>query len=262
MRRYLRTTRIFWGASIAAELEYRVNFVMSVIASLMTLTGTLFTLSVLYQHNYQMGGWTWPQAMVVVSVYTILDGFQMSLLAPNRTRITELVREGTLDFVLLKPIDSQYWLSTRTLSLWGVPNMLLGLAMLVYVGTTTELHLGPTDYLAGLIPIILGMVVLYSVGYILSTLTIWFVKLFNITIAMQALLEAGRYPISGYPFMYRLFFTFVLPVAFMTTVPAQSIIGKQSAAWLIGSVLISVVLFLISRRFWRFALQYYTSASS
>ena len=262
MRRYLRTMRMFWSASIAAEMEYRANFVMAVFASLMTLGGTVLTLSVLYQHDYQMGQWTWPQALIVVAVYTILDGFQTSLLAPNRTRITELVREGTLDFVLLKPIDTQFWLSVRMLSLWGLPNVGLGIAMLIYAGRKVSPPLTLLDYLAGLVPLALGIVVLYSIGYILSTLTIWFVKLFNITMAMQALLESGRYPICAYPVAYRVFFTFVLPVAFMTTVPAQTMVGKGGMEWVLGSAVTAAVLFLLSRWFWRFALRYYTSASS
>jgi ABC-2 type transport system permease protein len=48
----------------------------------------------------------------------------------------------------------------------------------------------------------------------------------------------------------------------MTTVPAQSMIGTSSAWWLVGSMVLAVALLLISRAFWRFALRFYTSASS
>jgi ABC-2 type transport system permease protein len=254
--------RIFWGASLAAELEYRINFITASLGSVLTLAGALFGLSLFYQHGYEMGGWSWPAALMVVGVYTLLDGFQAMLLAPNRVRITEYVREGTLDFVLLKPVDSQFWLSVRRISPWGLPNVVLGVVLLGYAGARHEPALGAEDYLAGLAPIGLGVVVLYSLGYMLSTLTVWFVKIENITYAMQALLEAGRYPIPAYPLPYRVFFTFILPVAFMTTVPAQSMIGTSSAWWLVGSMVLAVALLLISRAFWRFALRFYTSASS
>ncbi|MEZ6192968.1 MAG: ABC-2 family transporter protein [Phycisphaerales bacterium] len=68
----------------------------------------------------------------------VLEGMQATFMAPNRTRVTEYVREGTLDFVLIKPVDSQFWLSVRSVSLWGVPNIVLGLAILLYVIVTRE----------------------------------------------------------------------------------------------------------------------------
>jgi len=269
MKRYLTTTARFWSASIAAEMEYRANFIMSALGSVMVLVGSVFTLGLFYQHDYQMGGWSWPQAMIVIAIYTVLDGFQAMLLAPNRTQVTELVREGTLDFVLLKPIDTQYWLSVRKLSIWGAPNVVLGLALLVWAMTRLDTFPSPGSIALGAVAIVLGMVALYALGYILSTLTIWFVKLFNVTMAMQALLEAGRYPIAAYPIAYQVFFTFILPVAFMTTVPAQAILGDAGgssaagvAGWIAGSFVVALALLLVSHAFWRFAMRYYTSASS
>lgn len=260
MKRYLHTLYLFWSVAIAAEMEYRANFFVACITSLFTLGGAVFTLFLLYQGGYEMGGWSWQAALVVMAAYTLLDGIQGTVLAPNRTRITEFVREGTLDFVLLKPIDSQFWLSLRTFSPWGLPNVVLGLVMLFYAGS--QLGLGPVDYARGLVPLLLGAVVLYAIGYMLATLTIWYVKLFNITMAMSALLEAGKYPVSAYPVAYRVFFTAVLPVAFMTTVPARAVLGEASMAWLAGLAAVAAASFFAARAFWRLALRSYTSASS
>ena len=260
IRQHLVILRNLWSTSLAAEMEYRANFVMACVTSLFTLLGALLSLKLLYRHGYEMGGWSWPEALAVVAVYTILDGIQGCIMTPNRTRITEHVRNGTLDFVLLKPIDSQFWLSLRTFSPWGLPNVILGAALMVYAGG--RLGLGVGSYLTVVVPIVLGAVILYSVGFLLATLTIWFVKLWNITMAMSALLEAGRYPVAAYPLTYRVFFTFVLPVAFMTTVPAQAMIGRGSSWWLLGLALAACILYTASRCFWKFALRSYTSASS
>ncbi len=259
--RYARLLHRFWSAAIAVEMEYRANFVVACLTSAFTLGSALLTLALVYQHGYEMGGWGWEQALIVVGLYTVLDGIQATVFAPNRTRVTELVREGTLDFVLLKPVDSQFWLSLRTFSPWGLPSVLLGVAILVYGGQ--RVGLGVLDYAKGLPVFLLGVVILYSVGYALATLTIWFIKLFNITMAMSALLEAGKYPVSAYPGAYRVFFTAVLPVAFMTTVPAELMLGLHSG-WRgpAGAAGLALLFFGFSRWFWRFALRSYTSASS
>ena len=260
MRRYTKTFCLFWSVSVSAEMEYRANFVLSCLTTLLTLGGALFTVGLLFQNGHTPGGYSWPAALTVLGVYTLLDGLQQSVLSPNRTALTEHVREGTLDFVLLKPIDTQFWMSLRRFSPWGLTDVAAGLGLLGYAGW--RLGLGPVDALRGGVAVALGSVILYAVGFALATLTIWFVKLYNITIAMAALLEAGRYPIQAYPAVYRAFFTAVLPVAFMTSVPAAALRGEAGAAWLAGLAAVAAGSLVVSCLFWRFALRFYTSASS
>lgn len=263
MKRYLKTLSIFWSASISAEMEYRANFVLATVSSVATLGGALFALWALLRTEYALADWSFDQALIVVGIYTVLDGLQQTLLAPNRQQINELVRNGTLDFVLLKPIDAQFWLSARKVSVWGVPNVLLGAGMIIYVGSLRlEPAVGLFDYLRLIIPLGAGITIYYALGYLLSTLTIWFTKLSNVTHAMQALLEAGRYPIAAYPQTYRAFFTFVVPVAFMTTVPADALLGRGEVRWVFAGVAIALALLVVARLFWQFALRFYTSASS
>jgi ABC-2 type transport system permease protein len=76
------------------------------------------------------------------------------------------------------------------------------------------------------------------------------------------MLEAGRFPIAAYPAAYQFFFTFVVPIGFITTVPTEAILGRMSGETAGLSLLIAGVLFVISNQFWRFALRFYTSASS
>ncbi|MEO0708703.1 MAG: ABC-2 family transporter protein, partial [Cyanobacteria bacterium J06649_5] len=125
-----------------------------------------------------------------------------------------------------------------------------------------QLGLTPLAYLAMLPPLALGVVSLYSIWFMLGATSIWFVKIYNVTEVLRSLLEAGRFPVEGYPAVYRVFFTFIIPVAFLTTVPAQAMLGRSEPIWLLGSALLAAALFQASRAFWRFALRFYTSASS
>ena len=263
MKRYAKTLYTFWSASISTEMEYRANFLLATLSSLATLGGALFALWALLRTQYTINGWSFDEALIVVGIYTLLDGLQQTLLAPNRQQINEFVREGTLDFVLIKPIDSQFWLSARKVSVWGVPNILLGLGLIVYAASfRLEPAVEPTNYLRLVIPLTVGITIYYALGFLLSTLAIWFTKLANVTHAMHALLEAGRYPIAAYPGAYRAFFTFVLPVAFMTTVPAEVLLGRGNLNWVLAGLAIAAALLLAARWFWRYALRFYTSASS
>ena len=264
MRRYLRAWGLFWVTSLAAEIEYRLNFWLTLVTTGMMLGGSLFTLSLLFSGGYEPGGYAWAEALTVLGVYMVLDGVQQCVLAPNRTRLTEQVRDGALDYVLLKPFDAQFWLSLRRFSPWGLTDVLAGLAVLGWAtwrigGTAGEIAL---RWAVGLVAVCLGAVVLYAVGFALATLTVWFVKLYNVTMAMAALLEAGRYPIAAYPAAYRVFFTAVLPVAFMTSVPADALRGAAGWGWLLGLAGVAAGSLLLCRWFFSFALRSYTSASS
>ncbi|MEO0407365.1 MAG: ABC transporter permease [Cyanobacteria bacterium P01_A01_bin.135] len=260
MARYGRVLRLFWGAAIAAELEYRLNVVIASLTSLGGLAGSLFGLFLFYRTDYRFSGWSWTEALIVLGLFTLLQGFAATFLAPNLSRIVRHVQQGTLDFVLLKPISSQFWLSTRTVSPWGVPDMVFGLVIIGYAGT--QLGLAPQNYLLGLLPLLAGFLSLYSIWFILGATSIWFVKVYNVTEVLRGLLEAGRYPIVAYPAIYRVFFTFVVPVTFLTTIPAQVLLNRTEPYWLAIAFVLAAALFFISQAFWRFALRFYTSASS
>jgi ABC-2 type transport system permease protein len=143
---------------------------------------------------------------------------------------------------------------------WGLPDLCFGAILIFYAGT--QLGLRSQDYLIGAIPIFFGSIVLYSLWFILGATSIWFVKIYNVTEVLRGLLEAGRYPIVAYPAVYRFFFTFIVPVAFLTTVPAEAMLGRSSIVWIVGAALLAVILSIVSIFFWQFALRFYTSASS
>ncbi|MDZ8188049.1 MAG: ABC transporter permease [Nostoc sp. ChiSLP02] len=260
MQRYWKVLRLFWSTSIAAELEYRINFLIATLSSLGNLVGSVFGLFLFYRTGYTFAGWSWEAALVVLGIFTLLQGFSATFLAPNLNNIVHHVREGTLDFILLKPIRSQFWLSTHTISPWGLPDLIFGCIIIGYAGQ--RLSIGIDKYLLSLVPLFFGLAILYSLWFILGSMTIWFVKIYNVTEVLRSLLEAGRYPITAYPTMYRFFFTFIVPVTFLTTIPAQAMLGRTEITWLIGAGGLAAVLFLFSTWFWRFALRFYTSASS
>lgn len=260
MQRYLQVLKLFWTTALAAELEYRVNFLIAALSSLGGLAGSLFSLFLFYRTGYTFQDWSWEQALIVLGVFTVLQGFSATFLAPNLNRIVKHIQQGTLDFVLLKPISSQFWLSAHTLSPWGLPDLLFGCVIILYAGS--HLSLPASAYLLSLVPIAFGFLILYSLWFMLGAMSIWFVKIYNVTEVLRGLLEAGRFPMAAYPTAYRFFFTFIVPVAFLTTVPAEVILGRGEWIWTLGAALLALSLVWASSAFWKFALRFYTSASS
>ncbi len=260
MARYFRVLWLFWRTSLASELEYRLNFFLALLSSLGHLAGNLFGLSLFYTGSGTLGGWPFHQAMLVMGLFTTLQGLSRVLLSPNLARIVEHVRTGTLDFVLLKPVDSQFWLSTRRISPWGLPDVAFGLGMIGYAALRLELEPARLAWAVG--PFLLSAVIQYSLWFMLASISIWYVKVHNVTEVLNGLLAAGRYPIDALPGAYRFVFTFIVPVALLTTVPARVALGQDAGRWLVLSAAFAGGAFLVSRALWRYALRYYTSASS
>ena len=251
---------LFWQTAIAAELEYRLNFLIASVSSLVNLIGSLFGLFLFYRTGYQFAGWDWQAALLVLGLFTILQGVAATLFIPNLNRIVRYVEQGTLDFVLLKPISSQFWLSLRQLSPWGLPDIAFGVGLILYASRLKNLSLGNLGF--GAILLAFGTVILYSLWFMLGATSIWFVKIYNVTEVLKGFLEAGRYPVVAYPAIYRVFFTFVIPIAFLTTIPAEAMLGRLNPLWLLADLGLAIALLWISHRFWQFALKFYTSASS
>jgi ABC-2 type transport system permease protein len=241
-------------------MEYLANFVTSVLYSLGQLVGTLFTLKVLYSKGYRFHGWTEDESYLVVALFTLMDGVTTSALNPNLSKIVAHVQRGSLDFILLKPVDAQFQLSTRNLTPWGFPNILFAFALMVYAGM--RIGLPAYAYALGVLPVLLAVVILYSLWFAVGTTTIWFTKIWNATEVLRAFIEAGKYPMGAYSMGFQFFFTFVLPVAFLTTVPAEIMRGTRSPLFILVEAALAAALFIGSRLFWKTALRSYTSASS
>jgi ABC-2 type transport system permease protein len=88
------------------------------------------------------------------------------------------------------------------------------------------------------------------------------VRVENILVIFQSMYEAGRWPVSLYPGWLRFALTFIVPVAFATTVPAEALTGRLNGETLIGAVISAMILFVASRFFWRIGLQRYSGASA
>ena len=113
--KYLKVYKKFLHTSLASELEYKTNILVDLITAILSLIGSIFLLSIFFQNNNSIGGWEFEEALIIQGIYTILNGITNTWFNPNLTEIVKHIREGTLDFVLLKPIDSQFFISLKNI---------------------------------------------------------------------------------------------------------------------------------------------------
>jgi ABC-2 type transport system permease protein len=231
------------------------------VGSILTAGGALFGLLILAGDGEPVGGWSYREAMVVVGLFTLVQGYIGAFLYPNLNKIGEAIRTGTMDFNLMKPIDAQFLVSTRNVNVFRLIDVLVGLALIVWAVTGLP---GVTagGLVLGTLLVIASLAIVYAVWFMLTTTAFWFVKVENITELFGSLFRAGQFPITVFPGWVRFLFTFIVPVAFITTVPAEVLIGRPNLAAVAGTVVVALTLLVASRLLWRWAVGSYTSASS
>tara|TARA_B100001996_G_scaffold121288_1_gene91673 strand:- start:673 stop:1467 length:795 start_codon:yes stop_codon:yes gene_type:complete len=260
--KYLLVYTKFLHTSLASELEYKTNIIIDVITAILSLIGSIFLLSIFFQNTGNIGGWKFEQALIIQGIYTVLNGITNTWFNPNLREIVRHVREGTLDFVLLKPIDSQFFISLKKISPSGFLEIILGFCLLFYCIKINQINLSINFLILSLITISCSICILYSLWFFISTTTIWFVKTWNATEVLRSFLYIGRFPMSSFSFSLRLFFSIFIPIAFITTIPSEVFLGIAQIWKIILEIFITLIFLLTSRRFWLFALKYYSSASS
>ena len=262
LMKYLKVYLKFLHTSLASELEYKTNIIIDLMTGILSLFGSIFLLSIFFQDTENIAGWGFEQALIIQGIYTILNGITNTWFNPNLTEIVKHVREGTLDFVLLKPIDSQFFISLKKIAPSGILEIMLGFSLLLYCIKINQINLNLKFISLSLTTIICSIFILYSIWFTISTTTIWFVKTWNATEVLRSFLYIGRFPLNSFSFSVRLFFSIFIPIAFITTIPSEVFLGKAEIWKIFLEIFISGVFLLTSRKFWLFALKYYTSASS
>ena len=261
-KKYLKVYKKFLHTSLASELEYKTNILIDLITAVLSLIGSIFLLSIFFQNNMSIGDWEFEQALIIQGIYTILNGITNTWFNPNLTEIVKHIREGTLDFVLLKPIDSQFFISLKKLNPSGFLEIMLGFFLLLYCIKINQINVNLSFLTLCLITIICSICILYSLWFFISTTTIWFVKTWNATEVLRSFLYIGRFPLSSFSFSLRIFFSVFIPIAFITTIPSEVFLGLSQLWKILLEIIIAIVFLFSSRKFWYFALKFYTSASS
>lgn len=259
--RYLRLFRLYAANSLQLDLEYRADFAVNIATALISLGAGWIVLDVMFSHAESFGDWSFHEALALFGIYVVFEEFIYGILTLNLGRLPQLIQSGDLDFLLLKPINSQFQVSARRLPLMSLPTALFGLGVVAYA----TLHLGTLSLGGALISVALlvsGAVIIYAIWVMLLTTAFWFVKVENITEVFNAFFSAGRFPVSAFPPWVRFILTFIVPVAFITTVPASAAVGRLTWPMGVASFAVAGLLLVLSHVFWRVAIANYTSASS
>jgi viologen exporter family transport system permease protein len=257
-----RLALLFLRVSVLNDVQYRINFVIQLFQSLLALATGLAVLALIFNHTNELGGWSQTQLIAVMGIFTLVGGVIRAAIEPNMQLLMEDIRQGTFDYVLTKPEDSQLLASVRQIRLWPGVDILTGAVVLVFGVARTPGSITPVDVAAFVVALVLGIVIIYCFWLLLTTGAFWVVRMDETHELFSGVYRAGQYPVGIYPGWMRLGLTFLIPIAFAVTVPSEAVTGRVSVTTLALTALFTVVMLVVSRALWRKALRRYSGASS
>jgi ABC-2 type transport system permease protein len=258
MRYYLNLMLGIFRNCVAREMMFRASFVMSLISGYGWSLVMLLFLSTVVARVQALGGWEQRDIYVLVGTFMCVQGITQCVFESNMWRIGSHVREGTLDFILVKPCDTQFLVSARYLRLSALGLLLPGVGLIAtgarppFVWSDTLLYVGGAAA---------GIAILYAVSFMLATTSIWFVRA-EMGGLVYGLFDVMRLPAEVYPRVLRFTFTYVLPLVFIASVPAQTLQHRGSPAMALAGIGVALLALVLARAFWFFALRFYSSTGS
>jgi ABC-2 type transport system permease protein len=248
--------------NIQMSLAYRADTVVNILLNLMWLGWELLSLSIIFNNTDTIAGWGMPELIALLGVFRLVNTMMIALIWPNTEKFNQSIRDGSMDYTILQPVNSMFLVTFSRITVWRVWDLALAV-VLIAVGinmsgdSVTAFHVLTFILLA-----LSGVVVIYSLWIILIALTFWFTKFDNNVTIMQALLDAGRYPVGVYPVWLRVIVTFIIPIAVATTIPLQALRGDLDLPRVGLFFMVGVVIFWVATRVWKSGLKRYSGASS
>ncbi len=247
---------------IQNEMQYRVNFFIQLGQSLISLATGLIGLWLVFSHTTKLNGWTQPELLVVMGIFVLMGGVINAIIQPNMTRLLEEIQMGTLDFALTKPADAQALISIREFRVWSLTDVLVGILVLSYGVYHFQGSVGITQAISFMVALFLGSLLIYCFWLIITSTAFWIVRVDEIVNLFQGVYAAGRWPVGIYPRWLQVGLTFIIPVAFAVTIPAEALTSRLTPLTMLGTVALTIFFTLVARFIWRLGLKNYSGASA
>lgn len=262
----IRYLKIYWKLfkfAATLEMEYRFSFLIEIFVEIAYFMVALFGIQVIFSNVSEIGGWRYNELLMLYGINMIFSELILGFAYIHNLRnLPKVIANGTLDIVLTKPINSQF-----AVSLWRpyfamFPSLISGI-IIAYIGfSKTGVIFNPVNIIPFLVIFLSGLVMAYSMGMIISTLSMWFVNATPLPMLSEQLIFMSKNPYSIYTGGWKIVFLTIIPVAFMVSLPSSVLLGNFNWWWVPGALVVASIFLYASNIFWNFALKKYSSASS
>lgn len=260
----MHTIKVYWRLLVLnwrKLLTYRADFISSLISHTVWASFSILQMILLTSKTSHVFGWSRNELLLLAGMYNVIFSFFYMFFSPSFNIFASIVYRGQLDSILIKPVDSEFLMTCMYISYTQAVRFVMGTGFLLYIMNSLHIIITPLIFVSAVLLIIFSVIIIFSVWMLVMTLTIWFPKLSNLTELLYSVNNIAKFPQEVYrgASIY-LFFT-LLPLTVVVVTPVKVLLQKALTGDILLFIVLSLVMFLLSRFFWQFALRYYTSAS-
>jgi len=248
--------------NLMKKMAYPLSFLNLLVTILFVMFLHVLFIKISFGYITSLAGWTFYQVLAIVGTYMIIEGLMWILFA-NLNSFSMQIKDGSLDGILLKPIDAQFFVSFWRGDFEDIVRIVTGVSLLFLVANNIA-GIGIKQIVLFLLTLFNGITIMYSFDLALRCLGFWVIEVRSLWLLLDKLFDSSQYPVDIYSQkIVRGIFTFVIPLAFVATVPAKMLTWAViDWKFLILSFGMALLFFSLARWFWKFSLKHYSSASS
>jgi len=261
--RYGAIYAALWKTSVTREMSFKGNFILWILVELAWFGLQLAFVGVIFSQTRTVGTWTVWQVVLLTGTSNFIQEIYQAFFLVNCTNLSELVRTGKMDFLLLLPVNTRFIVSTRQVDLPSFANAAFAACVMTFAAHKLGLHPTAVQLLGFGALCVVGLLVHYSLMFMLASVSFWTVRAQGIVWGYYNLFNIARMPDEAFRGVFKAVFTFALPVLLVSNVPVRVLADKLTSAVALSALFgLGVVWALISEWFWRFSIRRYTSAST
>jgi ABC-2 type transport system permease protein len=260
----MRLARLAFGLlaiSLQRALTYRAEVVFQGLVTATGVAAGAAAIEILFSHVHALGDWTLPETIALLGAFTLMTGLLQTVVEPNLAFFGGKLLSGQLDDALLQPAPSLFLACFATTQPWAFSQVLLGAIVLTVGLVHVPGSLDPIDLLAAAALLLGGAIIVWSYRVVVAAIAFWAPGL-DATVLFDGLWQMGRYPVSIYRQPLRSALTYVIPVAFVSSIPVRVATHGLSLGLALESGAAVCISVLLVTLVWTFGIRHYTGATA
>ena len=243
-------------------LEYKFDFISGGTFELVWLFMYIIFIDTIFIHTNTINGWDKYQMLMLTFQGGLTDSVFTFAIVPGLKRLPEMINTGTLDFILLKPLNPRINISCHVFDIPQIKNIAINTIGLIYCLIQLNIPITP---LKGVMYILLsmnGLFLIYSIMFILMSLAFWFMRMDIVMGIGSELITIGNKPMQIYPKVIQKILTFVIPLFVCFNFPVLFIVKQLSVSAIFYAFILNVLFLLLSNFIFKKGVKRYVGSGS
>ena len=262
MKKYLLILKAYFKGSLMNLMEYKFNFISGGTFELVWLFMYLIFIDTIFIHTETVNGWDKYRMLMLTFQGGLMDSVFTFLIVPGLKRLPEMINTGTLDFILLKPLNQRFTISFNEFDIPQIKNIIINITGLTYCFIKLNIRMTPLKLLLYILLSLNGFFLIYSIMFILMSLAFWFMRMDIVMGIGSELITIGNKPMQIYPRLLQKILIFVIPLFVCFNFPILFAVKDLSVSYILYSFTASFIFFLLSNFIFKKGVRRYVGSGS